>query len=225
MRTAHPFLLSLLIHLAVGVLIVAVVFTLKRVIPTPQEKIALKLFEPPQEDSQPLPPPQRVAVPEPEPIATPKPQPVIPKPVQSAPVQSKPSPLPAAPAAPVAVTTPKTVESSPVIPLKATPPPPPPPPPKIEENYAEENLGRIRTILNERKTYPKNAKRLNQQGEVTVTFTLSVVGETSAIVITESSGFDLLDDAAKELIISSASEFPKPKKPVRISVPIGYKLR
>jgi periplasmic protein TonB len=221
-HTVRPFLLSVAIHAALGALLVGALFSVQKRIPLPPEKIALKLFEPPQEDSQPLRP---AAVPEPifEPIPLPKPQQSIPKPLQTAPVQTKPFAQPHTPAAPAPVVAPKTVEPAPAAPIKATPPPPPPP--KIEENYAEEHLGRIRTILNERKTYPKNARRLNQQGDVTVTFTLSTQGEASAITITESSGFDLLDNAAKELIISCASEFPKPKKSVRISVPIGYKLR
>lgn len=100
-----------------------------------------------------------------------------------------------------------------------------PPVQKQQERYEEENLGRIRSILMERLTYPRNALRLKQEGEATVTFTFESDREVSQITISKSSGFDLLDEAAKNLIITSASEFPKPSKTVRISVPIAYKLR
>lgn len=99
------------------------------------------------------------------------------------------------------------------------------PPPKVEENYEEENLGRIRSILAQRLKYPKNALRLKQQGECVATFTLEPNRDINQIIITQSSGFELLDNAAIELIQTSASEFPKPKKSIRISVPISYKIR
>lgn len=101
----------------------------------------------------------------------------------------------------------------------------PPPPPKVEENYEDNHLGEIRAILAERLKYPKNARRLNQQGEVSVTFTLSQNGEVGQIAITKSSGFDLLDEAAQTLITTASPEFPKPSKSVRITVPISYTLR
>lgn len=103
--------------------------------------------------------------------------------------------------------------------------PPAPPPPNAQANYEEENLARIRTILAERLTYPKNALRLRQQGEVIVSFMLSPEKEITGLTIAKSSEFELLDDAARRLIETSASEFPKPAKTVKITVPIGYKIR
>lgn len=104
--------------------------------------------------------------------------------------------------------------------VKAAPPPPP-----TEEKYEEENIAKIRAILAERLKYPKNALRLKQQGEVKVTFTLTPSREVGALSVTQSSGFEMLDEAACDLIETSASEFPKPQKSVRITVPIGYKIR
>lgn len=155
----------------------------------------------------------------PVPIA-PKPLPITSQPI--VPVKTVP---PAPLSAPIPLPQPKVSEPAPIIPVKSVQLPPPPPPPPPKENYAEENIGKIRAILNERKVYPKNAKRLNQQGDVTVTFSLSSEGEVSAIVINESSGFELLDNAARDLIEKSADAFPKPKRTVRITVPIGYSLR
>jgi len=102
---------------------------------------------------------------------------------------------------------------------------PSPQPAIAEENYEKENLGAIRSILAERLKYPRNALRMGQQGDVKIVFTLSPSREISNLVILESSGFDLLDNAARNLIESSAEAFPKPSKPVRIAVPVGYKIR
>lgn len=168
-----------------------------------------------------------------------KEQPIKPKPIQSTlpapktpndikPPIIQPGPPLQAPIAsqpvPVASTVPKTAESSDAT-TKKTVPIPSAPLAKVEENYEDNHLGEIRSILAQRLKYPKNARRLNQQGEVSVTFTLSQHAEVSQIVISKSSSFDLLDDAARDLIVSSSSEFPKPAKTVRITVPISYILR
>lgn len=189
-----------------------------KTLPTAPEKIALKILMQssaseaaipavrPQSQSLPIPKvPQTITQVKNSPLVPSKPAIAVPQ--QSVPALSVPTaPYKASEAIPVAV--PKVS-----------------PPPIAKENYEEENLGRIRSILMERLTYPKNAMRLKQQGEATVTFTLETTREVSQISITKSSGFELLDNAAKNLIESSASEFPKPSKTVRISVPVAYKLR
>lgn len=200
---------------------------LHKTMPIPVEKIKLKILIPTSEPEvsapptpiQPQQPVMKAVVPAPVPetqkprvITPPKPS-VIP---QNAPVAPMFQP-PVSVAAPTSVV--KTAEVIPTAVPKA------PPPPKVQENYEEENLGRIRSILADRLKYPKNALRLKQQGESTVTFTLGTDRTVSQITISQSSGFELLDEAARSLIESSASEFPKPSKSVRISVPIAYKLR
>ncbi len=221
MRFTNPFFLSVSIHLSLITLVIGALSVVQKTIPIPSQKVPIKILinipeSAPQvriipQHSKSI---QQPVEPSPEPN-----QPQIPKPlitqvlVPSKPTITAPQPMPQ----PVSV--PKAVEPTPIAPPKVSPPP------KVEENYAEENLGRIRTILSERLKYPKNALRLKQQGESIVTFTLETDREVSQITITQSSGFELLDDAAKELIEISASEFPKPKKSVRISVPIAYKLR
>lgn len=193
-------------------------------LPIPPEKITLKILLHSPVVSTPEAPPTDPSPKTVEPIPVPKPEkPRIitpPKPTEIA--QSKPTiPTPQnIPAVTPPAALPKTPEAAPAALPKA-----PPPPPKAQENYEEENLGRIRTILAERLKYPKNALRLKQQGETSVTFTLGTNRDVSQITITQSSGFELLDDAARSLIENSASEFPKPSKSVRITVPISYKLR
>lgn len=195
-------------------------------LPIPPEKITLKVLLHSVEPAARVPeaPPAEPSPKTVEPIPVPKPEtPRIvtpPKPHMIA--QSKPT-VPTSPEIPTVIpsaTAPKPPEAAPAAVPKA-----PPPPPKAQENYEEENLGRIRAILAERLKYPKNALRLKQQGEVSVTFTLGTNRDVSQITISQSSGFELLDEAARSLIENSANEFPKPSKSVRITVPIAYKLR
>lgn len=228
MRTTNPFLISVGIHLTLFALSIGALSVLHKTMPIPVEKIKLKILIPTSEPEVSAPPtpiqPQqavmKAVVPEapvpetqkPRVITPPKPS-VIPKNAPVTPMFQPPVPV----AAPTSVV--KTAEVIPAAVPKA------PPPPKVQENYEEENLGRIRSILADRLKYPKNALRLKQQGESTVTFTLGTDRTVSQITISQSSGFELLDEAARSLIESSASEFPKPSKSVRISVPIAYKLR
>lgn len=221
MRFPNPFFLSVSIHLTLFALVIGALSVVQKTIPITSEKISLKILinTPDPAPRIPVIPQHTKPLQQPvEPSLQPK-QPQIPKPlITQVLVPIKPTITPPQPT-PQPVSVPKAVEPTPIAPPKVSPPP------KVEENYAEENLGRIRTILSERLKYPKNALRLKQQGESTITFTLGTNREVSQITITQSSGFELLDDAAKELIEISASEFPKPKKSVRISVPIAYKLR
>lgn len=223
MRTANPFILSVGIHLALAALLIGALSAVQKIVPTVPEKTILKILLQPSAPSVSTP---SVQQPKPEPIEPPKPLFEQPRKVEtltphvtmeSKPNIPTPSIAPKSEAMPLVVS--KVAETSPITIPKA------PPPPKVEENYEEENLGRIRTILAERLKYPKNALRLKQQGETTVTFTLGSNREISQITISQSSGFELLDDAAKDLIESAATEFPKPKKSVRITVPIAYRLR
>jgi protein TonB len=203
---------------------IGVISAVHKIVPSEPKKISFKvLIQSPISETAPQ--PLEKSIPKPIPPA-PTMKPVQPiNPVKKTVIeQTKPiiaSPQQIVPAAAAAVIMPSKIqETNPSIAAKASPSVP-----KQQENYEEENLGRIRSILMDRLIYPKNAVRLKQQGEATVTFTLETNREVSQITVTRSSGFELLDDAAKNLILSSASEFPKPSKTVRISVPIAYKLR
>lgn len=228
MRITKSFFLSIGIHFGLAVLLIGIFSAAQKNLSDSPQKIKLKLLLDtsfPEPAASPLPQPKQPVqklpaqpIPHQQPKISPQMKTAVPpKAVQPSPVTA-PQPIPT-------VTAPlqKPTETIPVSTPKA--PPPPPPAPKVEENYEEENLGKIRSILAERLKYPKNALRLKQQGECIVTFTLEPSREVNQIRITQSSGFDMLDDAAKELIETSSSEFPKPKKSVRISVPILYKLR
>ena len=53
------------------------------------------------------------------------------------------------------------------------------------------------------KIYPEMAQELNQTGVVTVTFTLEPSGEIKGLVIINSSGYEDLDQAAQEAVLSA----------------------
>lgn len=226
-RTTQSFFLSIGIHFGIAALLIGAMSIIHKKVSMVPEKTKLKILLNAPEPAD-VPPVVHLAAPQQiqQPIQKSEPQPlpkqpeVIPQIKTPLPIQTK-SVVPAVQTVQAIIPpTPKPVESVIVAAPKA-----PPSPPKVEENYEEENLGKIRSILAERLKYPKNAQRLKQQGECVVTFTLEPSREVHQITVTQSSGFELLDDAAKELIENSSSEFPKPKRSVRISVPISYKLR
>ncbi|MDD5716986.1 MAG: TonB family protein [Sulfuricurvum sp.] len=234
MRTATPLLLSVGIHIAAAALLIIALETDFPSDAMRTETIRLKIvtdFPQPIPAIAPNPIPKPILAQTKSPV-TQKPQTIaVPIPLTPALVAAKPVQNVIQPVQPVH---PVSVASSPIAAAKtaepeAVPPkasvPPPSPPINIQKVYEEENLGKIRTLLAQNLVYPKNARRLNQQGDILVTFTLHPSGEVSHIVIAESSSFDLLDEAALRLIEQSAPQFPKPQKNVTISLPIGYKLR
>jgi protein TonB len=225
-RTTQSFFISVGIHLGLAVLLLMTAGIIHKNLSPSPEKTKLKIMLSTPESST-TPPTPHLVEPKPkepiqkpqlqEPLKQPK---IVPQAVVPLPIQSKPAPSVIQTTQTLSVPAPKTVE-----PVAVAAPKAPPSPPKVEENYEEENLGKIRSILAERLKYPKNALRLKQQGECMVAFTLEPTREVHHITVIQSSGFEMLDNAAKELIETSANEFPKPKKSVRISVPISYKLR
>ncbi|MFA6629274.1 MAG: energy transducer TonB [Sulfuricurvum sp.] len=222
MYIRRSLLLSVGIHFTLIVSAIVLANIVRTPLPQSEKELILKVLLSPvaqKPEVTPVQPPVP-AKKEPRPIQKIVPAPVMPSTIKPS-IQPNPVPTPVVSqpaAAPTSVATAKTAESD--APKKAAPPPPP----KVEE-YEDNHLGEIRSILAERLKYPKNARRLNQQGEVSVTFTLSQNGEVSQIAITKSSGFDLLDEAARALITAASPEFPKPSKSVRITVPISYTLR
>lgn len=219
---------SLGASLSLHVLVLAItwgVFNTLKTVPSTEKRVAvsLKTYLPQNASEQPAPavltPPVAAQPQPPKPLAVPKaPERPLPVPTKSAVTAAVAAPATPTPTAPALKAAPPAVAAEPVRKeVKAAPPP--------EKNYEEENLGQIRTILAERLKYPKNALRLKQQGEVKLTFTLNPSKEVSALSVTQSSGFEMLDSAARDLILATAHEFPKPSKPVQITVPIGYRIR
>jgi periplasmic protein TonB len=95
----------------------------------------------------------------------------------------------------------------------------------VEKEYLDFHLQAIRKLLSENRRYPRNARVLGQEGDVEVSFRLNSDGSVEDISIVKSSTFDVLDNAARELIASTAKLFPKPPKSVRVRVPLKYALQ
>jgi periplasmic protein TonB len=83
--------------------------------------------------------------------------------------------------------------------------------------------------LNRKKRYPTEAKKAQQQGIVTIRFTVARDGTVSSISVKRSSGHDLLDAATVELLqrVSPLPKFPSAMKrdSVTLSLPIDYSLK
>lgn len=83
--------------------------------------------------------------------------------------------------------------------------------------------------LNRKKRYPTEAKRAQQQGVVTIRFTVARDGTVSGISVKRSSGHELLDAATVELLqrVSPLPKFPSAMKreSVTLSLPIDYSLK
>ncbi|MBD3806617.1 energy transducer TonB [Sulfuricurvum sp.] len=97
--------------------------------------------------------------------------------------------------------------------------------PKAKENY----IAHIRQLIDERKVYPKNAKRLKQMGTVIVRFKVVDDGTITNVSVIDSSGFELLDQSAKELLYNIGRFRAIPEElgsePIDLTLPIEYMLR
>ena len=163
--------------------------------------------------------------------------------VPKQPSPTQPSPLPIAATAKVVEPIVQPLKAQPQMVVKNTPEPqksesvtinksepiavttPPAPKPNIEEEYLDNHLSAIRDLLVKYRKYPSMAVRLRQEGSVRVSFRLKENGSVEDIRIVSPSGFDILDQDAVALIEKTASYFPKPPKPVRITVPLKYSLK
>lgn len=195
--------------------------------PKPPEpiKITLNAYVPqpsqPQEvqKSKPIEPPKQIVQPQQKPI----PQKIVQAPIAIKPPVPQPT-LPIQQPITPPVTPPVAPPSPPQPPKKVAPQLPPPPPQNVQKEFLNAHLGEIRGLLVQNLKYPKMAQKLKMQGEVRIAFSLDSDGSVSNIKVVESSGFDLLDSDAAELIEKTASRFPKPSESVRISVPLSYVL-
>lgn len=225
---------SLLVSVALHLFVIGII-SLVTFLPTPQKKpepIKITVVNPAPKTPEPIQTPQPTPKTEPtfeqpkevqpqKPIVTPPIKPVVAAPVEAL--------IPTAPIVPVSkpvepavtkVAPPvenKPVEKKTVEPLN--------PDPSIKEGY----LSYLRQTIDERKVYPKNAKRLRQSGTVTVRFTLLPNGTITNVSVVGSSGFELLDDATIELLRSIAQVRALPKEiasaPMELTLPIQYSLK
>lgn len=180
----------------------------------------LKIEEPKKEESKPVEKPKPIE--KPKPVEKPKPK-IEPKIEQKVVTQKK------------AVAEPKFEVAEPT-PQRETPKEEPqivePPKPTISQkeiqNAKDVYLAKLRKVIEEKKTYPKNAKRLGQSGVIHVKFTILRDGTITNIQITQTSSFEILNNATLNLLKEIAKTEPFPKElsddTMVIILPIEYSL-
>ncbi|MFH1135030.1 MAG: TonB family protein [Pseudomonadota bacterium] len=77
-------------------------------------------------------------------------------------------------------------------------------------------LGRVKALITNRWIFPPEARKKRQGGRLTAVFTLSRTGDVVRLIVEESSGRPVLDDAALEAIRGAA---PFPGFPEHIALP------
>ena len=195
------------------------------------------------------PPPAREAppvrqAPPPVVLQAPRPAPVLTRPARPdappAPVVRAPEPVaqisPAAPTAPavVADSTPRTppaaASPAPVAARVDTVPPTPlvatdePPDPALLERYGRS----LSSLFSRHQQYPRLAAMRGWEGEVQLRITIARKGNIVATQVIRSSGFEVLDQNAVQLVTSTGA-LPRPpealqNKDIQIVVPVLFKL-
>ncbi|MDM7321917.1 MAG: energy transducer TonB [Gammaproteobacteria bacterium] len=185
-------------------------------VPVPVTETVIAPEPVPIPKSEPPPKPQPKSKPE-----TPKPAPVAKLPRQVSPIEaSPPSPVletSAQPEKPV-VAPPTEVVSSPPVPVQPTP------------NADLENAyrARIRAAVDAHKHYPPLARRMGQEGQVKLAFTVDAEGRLLDVTIITSSGSASLDEAALQAVRDAAPFPPFPEGSQRqrwnFSIPLTFSL-
>lgn len=173
-------------------------------------------------EPSPLPSPAPVSKPRPKPepkVSPPKPHPVK---VEQPPVELAPSepaevkPVVKAPLAPVQA------------PVAAMPPVPksivPATDPAVEDAYR----ARIRQAVDAHKIYPRLARRMGEEGRVVLAFVIEADGRLVGVRVVESSGSELLDEAALGAV-REAAPFPAfpagvERKRWEFTLPLSFSL-
>jgi protein TonB len=101
--------------------------------------------------------------------------------------------------------------------------------------YVKKNFSYIQRRIRDKLIYPEEARKANMQGVTEAVFTLYPDGSVSGVAVLVSSGQRLLDEAALAAIQAAAPFFsassPKGSRqgglaiPVRISIPVAFKLK
>ena len=100
----------------------------------------------------------------------------------------------------------------------------------LDQIQALENeyLSKLRRLIEENKTYPRAAKRLNQMGKVHISFVISKDGQVRNAKIVRDSSYERLNDAALEILSKIEKFEPIPEKLNKnsweITVPIIYEI-
>lgn len=204
-----------------------VLFEVKLQPPPPPPEPPKVVTPQPKPEPQPEPKPR----PKPEPRLEPKPQPLTPEPrpePESPRVETPPPPPP-----PVMTAAPR-VEEPPVRVIPVPPPPPPEPPKPVGPTQQELDQARglysgmLSREFAKHRQYPRMAQMRNWQGTVQVRLEVNATGQILASQISESSGFEVLDKQALDMV-KKAAPLPLPPEVLRgrqftLLVPVVFRL-
>jgi protein TonB len=155
-------------------------------------EILSEFIEPPKPAEPPPPPPEP-----PKREVTKTPPPPRPQAIR----EPKPTPAPNAPTGTIEPPPPPAPMAPPAPPEPPAPPAPPPAPPAPK--LIEISQGQTQYIREPRTTYPAMSKRLGETGTVIVAVYFNSAGFPKRAEIFKSSGYDRLDQAAREAAMSS----------------------
>ncbi len=221
---------SILVHVLLAVYVPNFKFDEAKAPDTLKIELVKKPEPPPVAEPEPTPPPPEVKKTEPKPL----PKPIV-KPLPT-PVVEKTEPIahptPTPPPTEVIAVAPKETAPTPVqtvqepVPVKQAPPPMPS---QADMDNARNQYGNsLWGAISKHKKYPKIAQMRGLEGEVIVELQLDGNGKLKSKKIEQSSGHDVLDRQALEMV-EKALPFPVPPEALRnssftITVPIPFKL-
>lgn len=90
--------------------------------------------------------------------------------------------------------------------------------------YMRINLSGIRKKIYDRLSYPASARRMGMRGAASIKFRVHEDGTVDNATVHKSSGFDVLDEAAKQAVLDAAP-LPSPSETVNIVLSVNFTLR
>jgi protein TonB len=93
-----------------------------------------------------------------------------------------------------------------------------------QEKYVDDNIQKIIELLQDNLHYPRQARKRGIEGEVLVSFRLSLNAKISLVKVISSES-DILSRAAIETIENLSGKFPAPKENLTLTIPITYSLK
>lgn len=94
-----------------------------------------------------------------------------------------------------------------------------------QQEIKDEELARIRLMIQNALSYPTIAKKLRIEGVVFITFSLSSGGHVENLQLLQSSGSSALDNRALQTVSSLDGEYPDLSKKVDLKIPISFSLQ
>ena len=96
--------------------------------------------------------------------------------------------------------------------------------PSQEEAYLRYNFSAIQLSVTGSLVYPARAQKAGMQGIVEILFTIDTDGNVREALVQTTSGYEVLDNAARQAVYKAAP-FPKPPERMKIAMPIKFELK